>query len=46
MNHEDVGEEDDYREEMEGVVERQGPVAEGVLLIGWVHAGPVENILE
>ena len=44
--HENVTKEDDNREQVEGMVDGQSPVAKGVLLIAWVHAAPVQNILK
>ena len=45
-NHDYVGEEDDDREEVEGMVDRQGPVTKGRRLIAAVNALQVENILK
>ena len=45
-NHDDVGEEDDDGEEVEGMVDGQGPVTKIRRFIASVNALQVENVLK
>ena len=45
-NHDYIGEEDDDREKVEGMVDRQGPVTKIRRFIASVNALQVENVLK